>query len=68
MQGIKYLFGKKPEIPTNRFNFKVQHSYDKRREEAVRILNKHPGKVPIIVEKADNTDAPEIDKQKWLVE
>jgi GABA(A) receptor-associated protein len=68
MQGLKYLFKKKPDIPTNRFNFKVQYSFDKRKEEAERILGKHCGKVPIIVEKADNTDAPEIDKQKWLVE
>ncbi len=67
MQALKYLFGKKPEIPTNNFNFKAQHSYDTRIEEAKRILDKHPGKFPIIVEKADNSNVAEIDKHKWLV-
>jgi len=67
MQGLKYLFSKKPLPPTNKFNFKVQYSFDKRKEEAQRILEKHPNKIPIIVEKADNSDGLEIDKTKWLI-
>lgn len=67
MQGLKYMFSKKPLPPTNKFNFKVQYSFDKRKEEAQRILEKHPNKVPIIVEKADNSDGVEIDKTKWLI-
>lgn len=67
MQGLKYIFGKKPLPPTNKFNFKVQYSFEKRKEEADRILSKHPNKIPIIVEKADNSNAPEIDKNKWLL-
>jgi GABA(A) receptor-associated protein len=67
MQGLKYLFSKKPLPPTNKFNFKVQYSFDKRKEEAQRILEKHPNKIPIIVEKADNSEGVEIDKTKWLI-
>ncbi|CAN6485895.1 unnamed protein product [Victoria cruziana] len=39
----------------------------RRRAEAVRIREKYPDRVPVIVEKAEKTDIPDIDKKKYLV-
>jgi GABA(A) receptor-associated protein len=36
-------------------------------EEAKRIRSKYPDRIPVIVEKAQNSDIPEIDKHKYLV-
>ena len=40
---------------------------DKRRSEAERIRIKYPDRVPVICEKADRSDIPDIDKKKYLV-
>lgn len=47
--------------------FKEEHSLDKRREVADRIRAKYPDRIPVIVEKAPKSDAPDIDKKKFLV-
>lgn len=48
--------------------FKKLHSFEKRKKEADRILEKYPEKIPVIVQKAlNNTLLPEIDKNKYLV-
>ena len=47
--------------------FKQQHSLEKRKEVAERIRAKYPGRIPVIVEKAPKSDAPDIDKKKYLV-
>lgn len=36
---------------------------DKRKSEAERIRNKYPDRVPVICEKADRSDIPDIDKK-----
>lgn len=46
--------------------FKDKHSFVKRQEEATRILQKYPGKVPIICECLGG-DVPDIDRKKYLV-
>jgi len=48
-------------------SFKQDHPLEKRREVADRIKAKYTDLVPVIVEKAHNTDAPDIDKKKYLV-
>lgn len=48
-------------------SFKDLNTFEKRREEAVRIRAKFPGKIPVIVERARGSDIPEIDKSKFLV-
>lgn len=48
-------------------SFKDNLPFDKRREEAVRIRAKFPGKIPVIVEKAKGADIVDIDKSKFLV-
>ncbi|XP_031501945.1 autophagy-related protein 8C-like [Nymphaea colorata] len=48
-------------------SFKAEHPLERRRAEAVRIREKYPDRVPVIVEKAEKTDIPDIDKKKYLV-
>merc|ERR1711881_336923 len=48
-------------------SFKREHPEDKRRAEAERIRAKYPDRIPVICEKADRSDIPDIDKKKYLV-
>ncbi|KAJ8442317.1 hypothetical protein Cgig2_011240 [Carnegiea gigantea] len=48
-------------------SFKAEHPLEKRQAEAVRIREKFPDRIPVIVEKAERTDIPDIDKKKYLV-
>lgn len=50
-----------------RSKFKDEHPFDKRKQEAERIRQKYPDRIPVICEKADRTDIPTIDKKKYLV-
>jgi len=47
--------------------FKAEHDFDKRKEVAEKIRSKYPERIPVIVEKAPKSDAPDIDKKKYLV-
>ncbi|KAK4262614.1 hypothetical protein QN277_028153 [Acacia crassicarpa] len=56
--------------------FKQEHDLEKRRAEAARIRDKYPDRIPltcswiclkVIVEKAERSDIPSIDKKKYLV-
>ena len=47
--------------------FKEEHSFEKRQQEAARIRAKYSDRIPVICEKAEKTDIPEIDKKKYLV-
>eukprot|EP01029_Cantina_marsupialis_P028519 TRINITY_DN776320_c0_g1_i1.p1 TRINITY_DN776320_c0_g1~~TRINITY_DN776320_c0_g1_i1.p1 ORF type:complete len:119 (+),score=27.52 TRINITY_DN776320_c0_g1_i1:169-525(+) len=47
--------------------FKAEHSFEKRKGEADRIRTKYPDRIPVICEKADSSDIPQIDKKKYLV-
>ncbi|RDX66865.1 Autophagy-related protein 8f, partial [Mucuna pruriens] len=47
--------------------FKQEHDLEKRRAEAARIREKYPDRIPVIVEKAERSDIPSIDKKKYLV-
>ncbi|CAL5429671.1 unnamed protein product [Camellia sinensis] len=44
-----------------------KHDLEKRRAEAGRIREKYPDRIPVIVEKAERSDIPNIDKKKYLV-
>ncbi|GJV59595.1 autophagy-related protein 8f [Tanacetum coccineum] len=48
-------------------SFKQEHEFSKRHAEASRIREKYPDRIPVIVEKANKTDIPNIDKKKYLV-
>lgn len=47
--------------------FKKEHSFDKRMAEAKRIRKKYSDRIPVICERANKTDVPDIDKKKYLV-
>lgn len=48
--------------------FKKKFSYNKRFDEANRVIEKYPTRAPIIVEKSSHaTDIPNIDRKKYLV-
>lgn len=47
--------------------FKDQHPFDKRKTEAARIRLKYPDRIPVIAEKAEKSEIPDIDKKKYLV-
>lgn len=48
-------------------SFKQDHPPERRRAEASRIREKYPDRIPVIVEKAERSDIPDIDKKKYLV-
>jgi len=48
-------------------SFKSQHPFEKRKAEADRIRMKYPDRIPVIAEKAEKTNIPDIDKKKYLV-
>ncbi|GAM27810.1 hypothetical protein SAMD00019534_109860 [Acytostelium subglobosum LB1] len=52
---------------TNSSSFKHDHPFEKRKEVAERIRSKYQDRIPVIVEKAPRSDAPDIDKKKYLV-
>ncbi|KAI8006215.1 Autophagy-related protein 8C-like [Camellia lanceoleosa] len=47
--------------------FKMEHPLERRQAEATRIREKYPDRIPVIVERADRCDIPDIDKKKYLV-
>merc|ERR1712205_91503 len=50
-----------------KFAFKQEHPFDKRASESARIRGKYNDRVPVIVERAEKSDAPTLDKKKYLV-
>jgi GABA(A) receptor-associated protein len=48
-------------------SFKSQHPLEKRKAEADRIRLKYPDRIPVIAEKAEKSNIPDIDKKKYLV-
>ncbi|CAM8998511.1 unnamed protein product [Rhodiola kirilowii] len=48
-------------------SFKMEHPFERRQAESARIRDKYPDRVPVIVEKAEKSDIPDIDKKKYLV-
>ncbi|KAB2613611.1 autophagy-related protein 8d-like [Pyrus ussuriensis x Pyrus communis] len=47
--------------------FKMEHPLEKRQAEAARIREKYPDRIPVVVERAEKSDVPQIDKKKYLV-
>ena len=62
----KYVLNR-PKASKSTYEFKLMHSFEKRKEEGERIRQKYPDKIPIIVEKSDRSTIAEIDKQKYLI-
>lgn len=65
MDTIKDLLFSNPNNHMTRF--KKEHSFDMRCKEAKNMRKKYPDRVPVIVEKNNSTETPEIYKHKYLV-
>jgi len=50
-----------------KFEYKEEHSFEKRRAEGEKIRKKYPDRVPVIVEKAPKSRIGSLDKKKYLV-
>jgi len=48
-------------------DFKKQNTLEKRKNESQTIVKKYPGRIPIIVERYQDCELPDIDKIKYLV-
>ncbi|KAK8480000.1 hypothetical protein V6N12_017222 [Hibiscus sabdariffa] len=48
-------------------SFKLEHPLERRQAEAARIREKYPDRIPVVVQRADKSDVPDIDKKKYLV-
>ncbi|KAF3512714.1 hypothetical protein F2Q69_00004361 [Brassica cretica] len=48
-------------------SFKQEHPLEKRQAEASRIRDKYPDRIPVIVERAEKSDVPDIDKKKYRI-
>lgn len=64
----KYITGNIPTASKSGFEFKMQNSYEKRKDESIRLKTKFPDKVPVILEKAESSILPNINKQKYLMQ
>jgi len=50
-----------------KWKFKQQHSFDERKFESSNILSKYPDKIPLIIQKAPNSNIGDLDKHKFLI-
>jgi len=57
----------KKGIQTKKVSFKDEHPLEKRKAESERIRQKYPDRIPVIVEKIEKSNIPDIDKKKYLV-
>ena len=63
----KYFFKSSPKPSKSGYDYKMMHSYEKRKMESERLKQKCPNLIPIIIEKSDVADVPELDKNKFLI-
>lgn len=49
--------------------FKEDYSFDTRKEQSQKILNKYPNRIPVIIERVADSNAPiaKLDKSKYLL-
>ena len=64
----KYFIKEGPSPSKSGYEFKMQHSFEKRKTESTRIKEKYPNKIPLILEKSDTTHLKEIEKKKYLMQ
>jgi len=50
-----------------KFKFKEENTFEQRKAEAAKIRSKYPDRIPVVVEKAPNSQIADIDKRKFLV-
>ena len=50
-----------------KFRFREENNLEQRKSEAEKIRQKYPDRIPVVVERVQNSQIPEIDKRKFLV-
>lgn len=68
MNTLKYLYYGIPEPVKVDYDFKVQHSFEKRKTQSSKIRTQYIDIIPIIVEKAGTRNVPQIASTKFLVD
>lgn len=63
----KYITGK-PQPSKSNYAFKMRHSFNQRKIDSSNIREKHPTKVPVIIEKSTHSDLPDIQKTQYLLD
>jgi GABA(A) receptor-associated protein len=59
-------WGREPQPSKSNYVFKMQHSFDKRRNESNKVLEKYPTHIPVIIERSDHSMLPDLKKTKYL--
>lgn len=65
---LKYFIKEGPAPSRSGYQFKMLHSFEKRKAESDRLREKYSDKIPVVVERSDACNLPEIDKQKYLLQ
>lgn len=65
---LKYAFYNIQKPVKVDYDFKVQHSFEKRKTQSSKIRAKYMDILPVIVEKAGTRDVPQINSTKFLVD
>ena len=60
----KYFIKEGPSPSKSGYEFKMLHSFEKRKTESARINEKYPDKIPLILEKSDTSHLQEISEFK----
>lgn len=63
----KYFIKNGPSPLKSGYEFKMTHTFEKRKAESLKLREKYPSQYPIIVEKSDTTLLPSIEKKKYLL-
>ncbi|KZO99526.1 light chain 3 [Calocera viscosa TUFC12733] len=53
-------------VPSNQ-GFKQEHSFASRQKESAKLRIQYPDRIPIIVERAEGSNAPALDRSRFLV-
>ena len=65
---LKYFVKDGPAPSRSGYEFKMLHSFEKRKAESERINEKYPDKIPLILERSDASHLPKIEKTKYLMQ
>lgn len=65
---LKYFIKDGPAPSKSGYEFKMLHSFEKRKAESERINEKYPDKIPLILERSDASHLPKIEKTKYLMQ
>jgi len=63
----KFITSFKRNIPLSDYSFKLKFSFDKRLAESNKILEKNPSKIPVIIERDDHSQLPDLSTNKFLI-